>query len=99
MSDSRTQDPGGLTTAAPGDAWPYGEARRLRAAAARRASGRRRGIDPTTCERDYTADELEFLRAMQEYKQRCGRPFPTLTEALEVLWGLGYRKPGLASAP
>ncbi len=27
---------------------------------------RRRQIDPTTCERDYTADEIEFMNAMDE---------------------------------
>jgi hypothetical protein len=62
------------------------------AAAARRASGRRRLIDPTTSERDYTERELEFMHAMQEYKQSSGRMFPTWSEVLEVLRGLGYAK-------
>jgi hypothetical protein len=64
-----------------------------RANAARKASGRRRMVDPTTCERDYSAEELEFLAAMQEYKRSSGRMFPTWSEALEVLRGLGYQKP------
>ena len=36
---------------------------------ASKASGRHRLIDPTTCERDYSAEELEFMDAMQAYKQ------------------------------
>ena len=65
-----------------------------RAARARNASGRRRLVDPTTCERDYSADEVEFLRAVEEYKRRSGRMFPTWSEVLEVVRGLGYAKPG-----
>ncbi|GIW87747.1 MAG: hypothetical protein KatS3mg108_2071 [Isosphaeraceae bacterium] len=63
-----------------------------RAAQARQASGRRPFVDPATCERDYNADELEFMNAMQEYKQRSGRMFPTWSEVLEVLRSLGYHK-------
>ena len=53
---------------------------------------RRRQIDPTTCERDYTTDEIEFMRALDEYKRDSGRMFPTCSEILEVLLGLGYTK-------
>jgi hypothetical protein len=53
---------------------------------------RRRQIDPTTCERDYTPEEIEFMGAMDEYKRRSGRMFPTCSEVLEVLKGLGYEK-------
>ena len=53
---------------------------------------RRRQIDPTTCERDYTPDEIEFMGAMDEYKRRSGRMFPTCSEVLEVLKSLGYEK-------
>jgi hypothetical protein len=58
---------------------------------------RRRQIDPTTCERDYTDDEIEFMRAIDEYKRSSGRMFPTCSEVLEVLRGLGYVKQGAAS--
>ncbi len=58
----------------------------------RRKVERRRLVDPTTCERDYTADEIEFMKAMDEYKRRSGRQFPTWSEVLEVLRSLGYRK-------
>jgi hypothetical protein len=53
---------------------------------------RRRQIDPTTCERDYTQDELEFMHAIDEYKRSSGRMFPTCSEVLEVLVNLGYQK-------
>jgi hypothetical protein len=53
---------------------------------------RRRQIDPTTCERDYTVEEIEFMAAMDQYKRTSGRMFPTCSEVLEVLYDLGYRK-------
>ena len=58
----------------------------------RRKQERRRQIDPTTCERDYSINEVEFMRAMDKYKRKSGRPFPTWSEVLEVLMSLGYRK-------
>ncbi len=58
----------------------------------RRRMDRRRQIDPTTCERDYSDQEIEFMRAMDDYKRKSGRPFPTWSEVLEVLRSLGYRK-------
>ena len=64
-----------------------------RAAKARNASGRRRFVDPTTCEREYSLAEREFMEAMQAYKHRSGRMFPTWSEVLEVLVDLGYQKP------
>jgi hypothetical protein len=53
---------------------------------------RRRQIDPTTCERDYSSDEVEFMSALDEYKRRSGRMFPTCSEVLEVVRSLGYEK-------
>jgi hypothetical protein len=53
---------------------------------------RRRQIDPTTCERDYSVEEIEFMSALDEYKRRNGRMFPTCSEVLEVIRGLGYEK-------
>jgi hypothetical protein len=58
--------------------------------AERRKVPRRRQIDPTTCERDYTADEIEFMHALDAYKRASGRMFPTCSEILEVVRGLGY---------
>lgn len=62
------------------------------AAEKRKNSERRRLIDPTTCERDYTEEELEFMKAMERYKRENRRPFPTWSEVLEVLRSLGYRR-------
>jgi len=58
----------------------------------RRKGERRRMVDPTTCERDYTAEEVEFMNAMDRYRREANRPFPTWSEVLEVLKSLGYRK-------
>lgn len=58
----------------------------------RREVQRRRQIDPTTCERDYSNDEIEFMQALDIYKRNSGRMFPTCSEILEVLVGLGYRR-------
>ena len=54
---------------------------------------RRRQIDPTTCERDYKSEEIEFMSAMDNYKRSSGRMFPTCSEVLEVIKSLGYEKP------
>lgn len=56
----------------------------------RRKVARRRQIDPTTCERDYSGEEIEFMHAMDKYKRMSGRMFPTCSEILEVIRGLGY---------
>jgi hypothetical protein len=58
----------------------------------RRKAPRRRQIDPTTCERDYSDAEIEFMQAMDDYKRANGRMFPTCSEILEVLQKLGYEK-------
>jgi hypothetical protein len=59
----------------------------------RREKGeRRRQVDPTTCEKDYSDDEIIFMKAMDKYKRSNRRPFPTWSEVLEVLHSLGYRK-------
>ena len=51
-------------------------------------------------DRVYTDDEWEFIRAMQRYKERTGRRFPTWSEALKVLKEeLGYRKHGGSDEP
>ncbi len=74
-------------------------AQALRAAQARQVSGRRRFVDPTTCDRDYSLAEMEFMQAMHDYKQSSGRMFPTWSEILEVLKALGYAKDAAAITP
>jgi hypothetical protein len=53
---------------------------------------RRRQVDPTTCEKEYTQEEIDFMKAMDQYKRNNRRPFPTWSEVLEVIRSLGYRK-------
>ncbi len=53
---------------------------------------RRRQIDPTTCERDYSVEEVEFMSAMDDYKRKSGRMFPTCSEILEVIRSIDYVK-------
>jgi hypothetical protein len=54
---------------------------------------RRKRIDPTTFEKQYTDDELEFMNAMQRFKEQTGRAFPTHGEVIRVAVSLGYRMP------
>jgi hypothetical protein len=103
MNQAPTPKPSGSTLKSPTDDKPEwinrrASAQATRAANARQVSGRRRFVDPTTCERDYTLAEMEFMQAMHEYKQTSGRMFPTWSEVLEVLRGLGYEKPARTSA-
>ena len=53
---------------------------------------RRRRIDPTTFEKQYTDDEMEFINAMQRFKVRSGVSFPSHGDVLRVARALGYRK-------
>jgi hypothetical protein len=69
------------------------EGEERRSAPRRQVVERRRLIDPTTCERDYSGDEIEFMKAMDDYKRQSGRNFPTWSEVLEVVRSLGYTKP------
>ena len=62
-----------------------------RRTSSRRKVERRRQIDPTTCEREYTDEEIAFMKAMDDYKRKSGRQFPTWSEVLEVIRSLGYR--------
>ena len=41
---------------------------------------------------EYTEDDIEFMVAMDDYKRRSHRPFPTWSEVLDVLKSLGYHK-------
>ncbi|HEY1190467.1 MAG TPA: hypothetical protein VGE74_22735 [Gemmata sp.] len=48
--------------------------------------------DVATSEVHYSADEVEFLNAVQAYQKRTGRKFPTLSELLAIVRALGYHK-------
>jgi hypothetical protein len=53
---------------------------------------RRRRVDPTTFEKQYSDDEMEFMNAMQRFKMRTGKSFPSYGEVLRIATELGYRK-------
>jgi hypothetical protein len=48
---------------------------------------------PATCEKDYSADEVEFLRAVDRHRADKHDPFPSLATLLRILKSLGYAKP------
>ncbi len=54
---------------------------------------RRRRVDPTTFEKQYTEVEIEFMNAIQDYKGRSGKMFPSHGDILKIALRLGYRKP------
>jgi hypothetical protein len=58
----------------------------------RRRNDRRKRIDPTTFEKQYTPAELEFMNAMQEFKVRHAKTFPSHGDVLQVAYALGYRR-------
>lgn len=59
----------------------------------RRGPGRRRTDYRRDAEEGHMNEEqLEFLKAIDEYKRVNGRPFPTWTEVLDLVLFLGYRK-------
>ena len=82
----------GLATTPIPRPWSTPESNKANAVIARRESGRRRDVDPTTCERQYSDDDLQFQKAVDRYKQANRRPFPTLSELLEIVRSLGYRR-------
>jgi hypothetical protein len=63
------------------------------ATAVQHRSQRQRHSDPADQQAQLSAAELEFMGAMEAYKQRSGRLFPTWSEVFEVLRSLGYRRP------
>jgi len=59
----------------------------------RRGPGRRRTDYRRDAEEGHMNEEqLEFIKAVDEYKRLNQRSFPTWTEVLDVLLYLGYRK-------
>jgi len=59
----------------------------------RRGPGRRLTYERKSAEEGQMSDEqFDFLMAIDEYKRKNSRPFPTWTEVLDVIKALGYRK-------
>lgn len=61
--------------------------------AAKPRKERRRRVDPTTFEKQYSDDEIEFMNAIQDFKSRSGKMFPSHGDILKVALRLGYRQP------
>lgn len=47
-------------------------------------------------EGDLTLEEIEFVRAIDRYKTKFNRPFPTWSEVLAIVKELGYTKDSLS---
>ncbi len=59
----------------------------------RRGPGHRRSPERRAAEEgEMNEEQFEFLMAIDQYKRANQRPFPTWTEALEVIKAIGYRK-------
>jgi hypothetical protein len=59
----------------------------------RRGPGRRLSDERRSAEEgEMTAEQFEFVMAIQTYKKVNNRMYPTWTEVLEVIHQLGYRK-------
>ncbi len=65
----------------------------------RKRTDRRKRVDPTTFEKQYTEDEIEFMNAMQRFKLQTGKTFPSYSEVLSVAYALGYRKMVVTPGP
>jgi len=62
-----------------------------RTGADRRTGPRRKRRGPNQYELD--KEELEFINAINRFKESSGRAFPTWSEVLAILRELGYEKP------
>ena len=59
----------------------------------KRGPGRRRSDIRKAAEEGHMSDEqFDFLLAIDEYKRKNSKPFPTWTEVFDVIQALGYRK-------
>jgi hypothetical protein len=54
-------------------------------------------LDPTGA--DINGEDLEALQAIDSYRRTSGRKFPSVTETLNVLRQLGWRKGPAVGAP
>ncbi|MGQ0613045.1 MAG: hypothetical protein ACT4PV_04815 [Planctomycetaceae bacterium] len=55
-------------------------------------AGERRKVERRINEYVLEADVLEFINAVNDYKTRQQRPFPTWSEIYRIFVGLGYRR-------
>ena len=52
----------------------------------------RKTIDGVYPDRDYNLDEIEFLSALECWKKKYKRKFPSSCDVLAIIISLGYRK-------
>jgi hypothetical protein len=53
----------------------------------------RRPLERRINEYQLSEEELEFINAVNHYKAKYNKPFPTWSEILHILKSLGYEKP------
>lgn len=67
----------------------------------RKGRDRRTGLDRRSRQGpgayDLAAEELEFINAINAFKRKSGRSFPTWSEVLQIVRELGYRRPDAES--
>ncbi len=68
---------------------PEGGSTRTSSRSAKRRSPKEPPVDPELLE----YERLEFLKAMDKYKRKTGKTFPSWTEVLEVLRSIGWISP------
>lgn len=56
-------------------------------------------IDTSRLDESANTQAVELRDALVDYKQRSGRMFPTCSEVLEVIRGLGYERTVIEDAP
>ncbi|MBM3984722.1 MAG: hypothetical protein FJ296_03370 [Planctomycetes bacterium] len=76
------------------DAAPASPSTRTSSRSAKRRSPKEPEQDPELIEYERT----EFLRAIDRYKRRTGKTFPSWTEVLDVLRSLGWVSPAKLEA-
>ncbi len=58
----------------------------------RKGNDRRRHVDPVTFEREYNAEQINFMMAMDQFRRKTGCAYPEWSQVLSVVHALGYRK-------
>lgn len=72
---------------------PAAANRRLLGVAKRGRNGKKTAMHhPANYDKEYDNDEIEFLKAMEDFKLRSGKKFPMWSEVLAVLKSIGYKK-------
>ncbi len=57
-----------------------------------RQQSRAKKLSTTELGTEYTADDMEFLKAVEEFKRKNKVKFPTHLDILTIAKSLGYRK-------